>query len=69
MTQPIEIFTVLYAVVETIQSSGGRERFAIAYRNEHSLRAVVAGACIVATGYPSRQEAAAACSPGFALAA
>ena len=57
-----------YAVIEAIRSEGGRERFAIAYLNERALRTVIARACIIATGFLSRQEALQACAAPVALA-
>jgi hypothetical protein len=69
MAPPIERGTVQYAVVEAIQSQGGRERFAISYVNEQSLRALLAAACIIETGFLSREEAIAACGAPMPLAA
>jgi hypothetical protein len=57
-----------YAVIEAIRSQGGRERFAIAYLNERSLHTMLAAACIIATGFFSREEALQACAAPVALA-
>lgn len=57
-----------YAVIEAIRSAGGRERFAISYLNESDLRMVIATACIVATGFLSREEALQACNDPVAVA-
>jgi hypothetical protein len=69
ITPPIQPFKLRYAVIEAIQSEGGRERFAISYTSEHSLRGLVAAACIVETGFLSREEAVAACGTSMPLAA
>ena len=57
-----------YAVIEAIRSEGGRGRFAVAYLNERALRLVIATACIIATGFTSREEALRACADPVALA-
>jgi hypothetical protein len=46
-----------YAILEALQNGSGSERFVIAYRDEHSLRDLIADACIVSTGFSSRFEA------------
>jgi hypothetical protein len=48
---------IRYAVIEALRSEGAPELFVISYRNENSLRLVIADFCIVATGFDSREEA------------
>jgi len=68
MPWPTVSTTPRYAVIEAIRSEGGRERFAIAYLSERALRTVIATACIVSTGFLSREEALQACAAPVALA-
>jgi len=60
---------VRYAVIEAMCSQGPPERFVIPYRNESSLRQVIADFCIVATGFPSREEALEVCTAELSSAA
>lgn len=53
--------TAHYAIIEAVRSDAAPERFVISYRNELSLRQVIAGSCIVATGFLSRLEALEGC--------
>jgi hypothetical protein len=50
---------VRYAVVEALRTEGGSERFVLAYRNERSLRDLIAAPCIAAFGFSSREDATA----------
>jgi len=50
---------VQYAVIKTFRTEGGSESFVLAYRNEQSLRDLIAAPCIAAFGFSSREEAAA----------
>jgi hypothetical protein len=68
MPGPASSAAVFYAVIEAIRTEGDRERFAIAYLNERALRTVIATACIIATGFVSREEALQACAAPLALA-
>jgi hypothetical protein len=54
---------VQYAVIEALQPEAGSERFVIAYHSEQSLHAVIAEPCIIALGFPSREEAVATVKP------
>lgn len=69
MVPPIQPSKLRYAVIEAIKSEGGRERFVVSYTSEHSLRGLVAAACIIETGFASREEAVAACGAPIRLAA
>jgi hypothetical protein len=69
MAAPIERCTTRYAVIEAMQTEGGHERFAISYMNEQSLRTLLASACIVGTGFLSREEALVACGRSMSVAA
>jgi len=55
----IAVLPMEYAVIEALQTEPGSERFVIAYRNEQSLREVIAAPCIFAFGFSSREEAVA----------
>jgi hypothetical protein len=65
----INFSDVQYAVIEALQTEAGPERLVIAYRNEQSLRAVIAASCIIAFGFSSREEAAASTQVSSAAAA
>jgi hypothetical protein len=69
MAPPDERCMMRYAVIEAIQSQGGRERFALSYVNEASLRALLAPTCIVETGFLSREEALAVSGTPISVAA
>lgn len=56
---------VQYAVLEEMHSGGHSERFIMGYRNEESLRSLIAAPRILALGYPSRD--AARLSPEFVI--
>lgn len=69
MNELINFSDVQYAVIEALQTEAGPERLVIAYRNEQSLRAVIAASCIIAFGFSSREEAAASTQVSSAAAA
>jgi hypothetical protein len=46
-----------YAVIEARRTEGPSERFVLAYRDEESLRELIAGPSIIAGGFASREEA------------
>ncbi len=54
-----DVASVRYAVLEALRTEGGSERFVVAYRNEYSLRDLIAAPCIAAFGFSSREEAVA----------
>jgi len=54
-----DVANVRYAVLEALRTEGGSERFVVAYRNEYSLRDLIAAPCIAAFGFSSREEAVA----------
>lgn len=55
---PLAVFCgVQYAVVEGFHTEGGHERIVIAYRNERSLRELIAGPAILGLGFSSREQA------------
>ena len=62
-----------YAIVKAIRTSSDPERFVVGYRTEQSLYEFLVATCIVASGYPSREEAARHCGaceiPGLLAAA
>jgi len=62
------VANVQYAVIETFRTEGGSERFVLAYRNEQSLRYLIAAPCIAAFGFDSREEAAARTNSSVAMA-
>jgi hypothetical protein len=51
----------LYAAIEAHHTDGGHERFVIAYTCERSLRELLAGPSIVASGCPTREYAEKIC--------
>ena len=57
MTDVVDSSCALYAVIEARWSEGPPERFVIAYRDEESLRDVIAAPSIVGTGFITREEA------------
>lgn len=57
MTDVVDSSCALYAVIEARWSEGPPERFVIAYRDEESLRDVIAAPSIVGTGFITRLEA------------
>ena len=59
---------VRYAVVEALRAEGGSERFVLAYRNERSLRDLIAAPCIAAFGFSSREDATANTKPSVSMA-
>ena len=48
---------MLYAVIQVRQSDSGIDRCVIGYRDERTLRQLLAKCSIVATGFVSRDEA------------
>jgi|SRR5271155_2066710 len=66
MTELVDPSSALYAVVEARWSEGPPERFVLAYRDEESLRDLIAAPSIVGVGFITREEALAnaeCCSP------
>ena len=59
---------VRYAVIEAFRAEGGSERFVLAYRNEQSLRDLIAAPCIAAFGFSSREDATARTKPSVSMA-
>ena len=59
---------VRYAVIEVFRAEGGSERFVLAYRNEQSLRDLIAAPCIAAFGFSSREDAVARTKPSVSMA-
>jgi hypothetical protein len=62
----VDFSVVQYAVIKGLHTGTGHERLVIAYRNEQSLRDLIAASSIVAFGLSSREEAVAgsrACLP------
>lgn len=57
MTGVVDHSCALYAVIEARWSEGPPEPFVIAYRDEKSLRDVIAAPSIVGTGFITREEA------------
>ena len=51
------VLTMQYAVIEVRENDNGNERFVIAYRDEQVLRGFLIGQSIIATGFPSADEA------------
>jgi hypothetical protein len=46
-----------YAVIEALRTGVDPERLVIAYPTEQALHNLIAARCIVAFGFPSREEA------------
>jgi hypothetical protein len=61
------VVDVRYAVIEGFRAEGGSEPFVLAYRNEQSLRDLIAAPCIAAFGFSSREEAAARTNPRISM--
>jgi hypothetical protein len=59
---------VRYAVIEAFRK-GDSERFVLAYRDEQSLRDLIAAPCIAAFGFSSREDAEAGTKPSVSMAA
>jgi hypothetical protein len=59
---------VRYAVIEAFRAEGDPERFVLAYRNEQSLRDLIAAPCIAAFGFSSREDATARTKPSVSMA-
>lgn len=55
-----------YAVIEARRAEGPSERFVFSYSNEKSLRDLIAGPSIIASGFDSRDEAQANIGNGVA---
>ena len=64
----LAVADVRYAVIETLRAEGGSERFVLAYRNEQSLRDLIAAPCIAAFGFSSRKDASARTEPSVSMA-
>jgi hypothetical protein len=58
---------VQYAVIEAFRAEGGSECFVLSYRNEQSLRDLIAAPCIAAFGCSSREDAAARTKPSASI--
>jgi hypothetical protein len=63
-----DIACVRYAILEEVRTDGGSGRFVVAYRNEYSLRDLIAPSCIAAFGLSSREEAVARTKPSLSIA-
>jgi hypothetical protein len=63
----LAVADVRYAVIEAIRAEGGSERFVLAYRNEQSLRDLIAAPCIAAFGFSSREDATARTKPSVSM--
>ena len=59
MSDLVDVVSMRYAVLGALGTEGDSERFVVAYRNEHSLRDLIAAPCIAAFGFSSREQAAA----------
>ena len=59
MNQWVDSSSLQYAVIEALRTGGRPESVVIAYRDEESLRDLIAAPSIVAVGFSSRQQAAA----------
>src|SRR5215475_8692827 len=57
MSQLIDCLGMQYAVIEALRTETAPERFVIAYREEESLRDLIAARSIIAVGFVSREEA------------
>ncbi len=57
MNDLVDVVRVRYAVLGALGTEGDSERFVVAYRNEYSLRDLIAAPCIAAFGFSSREEA------------
>ena len=68
MNDLVVVSGVRYAVLEDVRADGGSGRFVLAYRNEYSLRDLIAPSCIAASGISSREEAAARSKPSVSMA-
>ena len=69
MSSDPDSFGVHYAVIEAIRTQAPPELFVISYRNEKSLRLLIADFCIVATGFTSREAALELCAGRMHFAA
>lgn len=58
-----------YAIIEAMCTETPAERFVIAYGSEQSLRQMIADACIIASGFLSRQDATENCESCLNLVA
>ena len=68
MNDLVDVAGVRYAVLEDVRADSGSGRFVVAYRNEYSLRDLIAPSCIAAFGIPSREEAVARTKPSASMA-
>ena len=69
MTGLVDSSITQYAVIEARCTEGPSERFVIAYRDEESLRELIAGPSIIACGFRSREEAQTHVDADFCTAA
>jgi len=63
-----DVAGVRYAVLEDVRADSGSGRFVVPYRNEYSLRDLIAPSCIAAFGISSREEAVARTKPSASMA-
>ena len=63
MNTVVDSSSVQYAVIAGLRTETGPERLVIAYSNEASLRDLIAAPSILATGFSSREKAAAGGRP------
>ena len=68
MNDLVDVAGVRYAVLEDVRADSGSGRFVVAYRNEYSLRDLIAPSCIAAFGISSREEAVARTKPSASMA-
>ena len=69
MTGLVDSPIAQYAVIEARRIEGPSERFVIVYRDEESLRDLIAGPSIIACGFASREDAQANIDADFSTAA
>ena len=69
MTGSVDSSKAQYAVIEARRTEGPSERFVLAYRDEESLRELIAGPSIMACGFAYREEAQAKIDADFWTAA
>ena len=59
MNKVVDFSSVHYAVIAGLHTETGLERLVITYRNEESLRDLIAAPSIIAVGFSTREEAVA----------
>ena len=69
MTGLVDSLIAQYAVIQARRIEGPSERFVIVYRDEESLRDLIAGPSIIACGFASHEEAQANIDADFWTAA